>query len=648
MLRTTIVIIIFLFALLIPVTAVSQTKEDFDLQKMEESDTEVKEISPKIKQWHLNGWGSFKDSTILDTLQDYFHIYHPVFKDALTATFVGNYGTPGINNDFFKRNQKTPFFFAGSREAYILTPEELKYFNTTTPYSRMDFSQSEHKSKNNETRFNVIHSQNVNPWLNFTFRIDLAKSAGQYTAQEAKNNSATLYTSYDKDNFAIHSGFISNSVKNMENGGLVHDSLLLDNKNPEYWDVNMNQSRSVFSSTYFFTNAEYRLGKFEEPVDESESSVFNPFVSIIYSFNYERHKQEFIDEEDTTNNFFTNTYYGHDYINDSIRFNRLTNVVQLKQYENANRKFSFGKRAFIGHEFTNSSMPGMASSDKFREEIKYSNIYVGGGIFRETGKFWTWNFDGKFYLVGRNIGQTELNGIISKPFKFLGDSLASVTFTGNISNIKADHFQELFYSNHYRWDNDFSMEQRMVAGGEINLPKRKFSVGANYAIINNYIYNDILGIPAQAGEELLVLSAYFDKDFNYRNLHLRTRLLWQKASNEEYIHLPEFSAFISGYFQFTVSKVLLAQLGFDTRYNTKYYADAYAPSTGLFYLQNEKMYGNYPYIDVYASLRLKRTRAFFKLVNIGTKFLDGEYITTPNYPMNQATFRFGLSWAFYD
>jgi hypothetical protein len=93
---------------------------------------------------------------------------------------------------------------------------------------------------------------------------------------------------------------------------------------------------------------------------------------------------------------------------------------------------------------------------------------------------------------------------------------------------------------------------------------------------------------------------------------------------------------------------MFTQIGFDTRYNTKYYADAYSPATGLFYLQNEKKYGNYPYIDIYANLRLKRTIVFFKMLNIGTNFLDGEYITTPNYPMPRSNFRFGLSWLFYD
>ncbi len=192
------------------------------------------------------------------------------------------------------------------------------------------------------------------------------------------------------------------------------------------------------------------------------------------------------------------------------------------------------------------------------------------------------------------------------------------------------------------------MEQRMVAGGEFDVPNRNLKMGANYALINNYIYNNNEGIPSQTGKELLVISAYADKDFNIWNFHFRPRILWQQASDETYIHLPKFSTFISTYYKFIWSKVMHAQIGFDVRYNTLYYADAYSPATGLFYLQNEKKYGNYPYIDAYANLRLKRTTVFFKMMNLGTRFLDGEYITTPHYPMPRSAFRFGITWVFYD
>ncbi len=642
----------FLFLIMMLITIVSQAqpaiRSGMDSQGQEET-SEVKEMKPGIALWTIDGFGAFRDSTQLDTLQDYIHLFNPVYKTALTATYLGNYGSPSEDNNFFNRNNQASYFFAYSREANILTPSKLEYFNTFTPYTRLDYTQSENKSKNNETRFNVIHSQNINPWWNVTFRADMAKSDGQYLYQATKNNTVTVYSSYLKENWSVHAGFITNRIQNDENGGLTSDSLLLGGKDPRYWNVNLNSSSTALRTNYIFADTEYRLGKLIETGENMEKQ-FRPALGIIHSFELNTNKHEFEDKESSDEIFFKNTYYPDSYTTDSIRFNRVTNTFQLKQYENSEKKFSFGKRAFAGFEIDRGSMPGIQLNDSIhhRTEIKYTNTFIGGGIYRETGKFWKWNFSGKFYTTGRNAGQTEIKGLIYKPIPFKGDSLASISFTGSIENRVPDYFQENFMSNHYKWEQNLGMEQRMTAGGVFNMPRRTLELGANYAIINNFIFNDTLGIPNQSGKELLILSAYLDKGFHYRGLHLRTRVLWQKASDETYIHLPTWSAFVSGYFQFTISKVLLTQIGSDIRYNTSYYADAYAPSTGLFYLQNEKKYGNYPFIDVYASLRLKRTRIFFKYMNIGTNFLDGDYMTTPHYPMNRATFRLGVSWAFYD
>ena len=647
-LKTKFILTVLFLVFFVPSFVCSQVFEEFEADTEGEEKKEVKEnnIYPYVGNWKLSGYGAFQDSTTLDTLLDYFQVYHPVFINSLTSTFVGNYGTPAINNDFFDRNTNVDFFFLQTREDYLLTPSAIQYYNTRTPYTRLDFGQSGHRTIKNETRFNVFHSQNVNPFLNFTLRINMAKSAGQYNAQEAKNNFITLYSSYNTDKWSIYSGFITNTVKNNENGGLTDDALLFNGADSELLNTNLNASKSGFKGTFYFANGEYRIGKFTSSGEDS--SVFRPILGILLSSQYERHLQEFVDEEEDGNIFFQNTYYGNNYIKDSIRFNKLNNVFQLKQYENPERKTSFGTRAFLGIDFINTLSPGPDTLVFKSVTNNYSNLYAGGGIFREKGKFWTWNFDGKIYFIGRKAGQTELSGIISKPFTVLKDTLASLVLTGSINNTVADYFQEEFYSNHYRWNNDFSMEQRMFVNGSIISPKFKLKLSGNYAIINNYIYNNYQGIPSQTGKELLVFSAFADKDFNHRNLHFRVRALWQKASDEEYIHLPDLSAFVSAYYKFVISKVMFTQIGVDTRYNTKYYADAYSPSTGLFYLQNEKKYGNYPYIDVYANLRLKRTRVFFKMINIGTNFLDTEYMTTPHYPMPRSSFRFGISWLFYD
>lgn len=135
---------------------------------------------------------------------------------------------------------------------------------------------------------------------------------------------------------------------------------------------------------------------------------------------------------------------------------------------------------------------------------------------------------------------------------------------------------------------------------------------------------------------------------NLGKFSVSTQLLWQKASAPQFIHLPDLSARMVISYRMVVSKVLFVQFGADTRYNTAYYADAYQPATGLFYLQNEKKLGNYPYIDAFANLKLKRTRVFFQYINVGALVLNQPYFTSLHHPMNGPTFRLGVSWSFYN
>ncbi len=84
------------------------------------------------------------------------------------------------------------------------------------------------------------------------------------------------------------------------------------------------------------------------------------------------------------------------------------------------------------------------------------------------------------------------------------------------------------------------------------------------------------------------------------------------------------------------------------RLQSAFYADAYEPATARFYLQNEQRIGNYPYIDLHANLKLKRTRFFFILMNAASGFAGDNYYVAPNYPYYRRTFRIGVAWSFYD
>jgi len=227
---------------------------------------------------------------------------------------------------------------------------------------------------------------------------------------------------------------------------------------------------------------------------------------------------------------------------------------------------------------------------------KQSNTFVGGGIFRNEGRFWQWEGDGRIYLTGYRTGQTELSGYLNKPLK-IGRDTTSLRIDGSLKSLVPDYYENYFYSNHFEWTNHFSNINEMKLQASIHSQQYKTTVGANYSLIGNYIYNNESALPAQASGELLVLSAYINKDFVSDHWVIRTQLHVQKANNANYIHLPSFEGFLSINYITLWSKVMHTQIGIDTRYNTAFYADAYEPSTSRFYLQNKELLGNYPFID---------------------------------------------------
>lgn len=658
--------ILLLLSGFMPLYAFCQLNEDMDIagNKNETQKTKEKIVFKRVKTWSLNGIGAFSDTLNIDTLPRYYHNFHPGFRNAITNTYTGNYGGAIETHNFYERPLSSEFYFFRNHDSYLLTPARVNFYNTTTPFTLIDYSQSDNKNESNEARLNVLHSQNISPVLNVTFRYDQAKSDGQYNFQKNKNSFISLYSSYSGEKLNVYGGFIFNRISNEENGGMKDDDKLLFTET-KYVQMNLSDASSTLKNNCFFATGEYKAGINEKYQDTVK---FRPIAGFIYSLQISNNLRLFKEGQTSDNSeYFPVSYLNRNFSYDSVRLSAVTNLAQLKFYESADKKYSFGKRIFAGIEYVTLSFaapgykeavfpffPGNFSGPLYtgpedrRNKNRYLNTFVGGGIFRKTGKFWIWNFDGRQYLTGYKAGQTEINGIISKPLKLLKDSLSIFSVEGNLWNRVPDYFQEKYFSNRIKWNKELQNEQRMQAKASFAIPRYHFNSGVSYSLINNFIYHDTLGIPSQTKTELLVISAFANKEFNLRHFSFLSQILWQKASDSRFIHLPDLSARLVLSYNLVISKVLYVQLGADTRYFTAFYTDAYHPATGFFYLQFKKLNGNYPYMDLFANLKLKRTRVFFQYMNAGSLFLNKPYFTALHYPMNSATFRLGVSWSFYN
>ena len=125
-------------------------------------------------------------------------------------------------------------------------------------------------------------------------------------------------------------------------------------------------------------------------------------------------------------------------------------------------------------------------------------------------------------------------------------------------------------------------------------------------------------------------------------------LFYTKASFI-YIHFPSYYTFIV-FLKFKIARVLNVELGGCVTYFTKYEAPDYLPMLNQFAIQQNAdsriELGGYPFVDVYANMQLKRARFFIAMTHVNAGSGTKMQFLTPHYPMNNRTFRMGVSWTF--
>ena len=106
------------------------------------------------------------------------------------------------------------------------------------------------------------------------------------------------------------------------------------------------------------------------------------------------------------------------------------------------------------------------------------------------------------------------------------------------------------------------------------------------------------------------------------------------------------------YLNFKIAKVLSVELGGNATFFTEYEVPDFCPQLNQFAIQenpdSRKTLGNYPFVNVYANLHLKRARFFIMWNNVVGNLGNKQQFLTPHYPMNNMVMHLGVSWNFFN
>ena len=543
--------------------------------------------------------------------------------------------------------------FSAAYDAYTILPEDVRYFDSKSPFSQLVYRSALPRYRE-EDYLKLLLSMSVNRHVTVGGLFNYIYGRGQYANQSSSLMNGGVWASYTGKRYECLGSVMFNSFKNFDNGGITNPLYITDpqaivgSASFESWNIptNLTGAQTKYHNYNYFFHQRYSLGVERPRTLPNDSIVYDfiPVTTFSHSIRFEDIGRNYTEKDSITTGFYQNNYFSGKFTNDNLRYWSLKNTLAVTFEEAYNRKLMFGLKAFVEYDLRHYNL----TTDTFQLRYFYSNnLKVGGVLSKEEGKYIKYNFNGYVYVLGPQIGEFGLYGNI---YGFFNIGKEPFEVSGGAAFMKNSNFslEGKYLSNHFAWLNNFDFFYQTQFNGRLSMPKRNISVGVNFENISNYIYYGYDAKPAQYDGNIQVLA--IDATINLKAwwLHWDNKLVYQMTSNPELLPLPDLALYTNLYYKGVWFKVLTAQIGVSCRYTTAYYGPTYMPATGIFYLQNEMMVGNYPEMNVYANFHLKRMRFYVQYYHWNKGLFGGNnYFSMPNYPINPGTFQFGLSWTFH-
>lgn len=659
---------IVLAVALVALSASTALAQDPDARRnAQQSKPKKVEIAPSFA-WRLTEPLGLHLPAEIDTATlDYHTRFVPSLPSIAWAT-TGNYGAPGQNQIFMERTASSDFFLEDATQHWLPSTAKQLFYNTRIPMTQLSYTTGGDK-RSNQDRTSAIFSGNINRRAQAGAWLDYIYSKGSYDYQAMKNFAWGAFGSYIGDRYEMQFFLQNYNYLTKESGGITDDLYITDPAQVQGGETkvdnksiptHLTDAHSRVNGLHLYLNQSYNVGFYryrrDSVTDTIISKTYVPVTRFIWTADWRNAKHRFLNANATQDReFFDNTYLSLTGTDEDTRYMRLRNTVGVSMLEGFNKHVKFGFSVFATHELrrytqVTDTVTGRADTPEgltplpaeFSPKHTQNLLWLGGQLTKTQGSLLRYYATARFGLLGDAAGEIDVDGNITTRIPVKSDTIA-VSARGYFRNSAPQYLLNNFVSNHFAWHNDFSKQQRLRLGGQIDLPWFNTSASVDYETLKNYIYFGPDATPVQHSDAVHVLSASLATKLAFGIFHWDNSLTYQTTSNSEVLPLPAFSIFSNMYLKFRVARVLLVQFGVDCNYYTSYYAPAYNPATMTFHTQNEQKCGNFAIADVYANFRLKKARFFVMYTHANKGLFGGKnYFSTPHYPLNPARFQLGV------
>lgn len=652
----------------------------------------------RIIQWTHEREFHKMDIKIPDTTANFrFHDY-PFFRKDVNATWLGVAGSAVQYYNYFNRTSENGVSFYQPYESWTYSAKTLPFYNTKTAYTELSYTgtlfANTQKASDN---LHILTSQNIFPEFNYTLEYNRFGGNGIMENETTANKSLSASFNYTGKKYLMHAGYIHNKITRNENGGTTDNAMVRDTTlDAREYPIHLSKASNKIVKKTFFLDQQYRIPftfintmrdkkwdkAYRERILASGDSLMIASVDSLvllaaqereaardtldpedittafighsseYSVFRKRYEDQISSSDEIARQFYRDFLYNPTNSYDSTRVSKLENRVFLRLQPWADDAIVSKLNAGVGNRITNwyDFDPTFL---KGNTNTIWNSSFVYAGVEGQLRDYIHWDASGDYVFLGSEMNDMSIkaNALFTlHPFRRARKSPVSLNMHFETSLKEPEHYHNHFYSNHFKWNNDFRKTSETKLQARLDIPKWKVSAEVGYALLDGNIYFDSLAVVRQNTSPMSVLSASLSKDFAFGPLRMDNRILFQVSSNQDVVPVPTLAANSRLYLQFDISKgTMKMQLGGDVWYNTLYYSPAWNPAVGVFYNQKQTQYHNGPVIDAFINVQWKRACIFLKAENVGQGWPmeKNDYFSAHHYIRTQRALKFGVYWPFY-
>lgn len=551
-------------------------------------------------------------------------------------------------------------------ETYLKTPENIRFYQTLTPYTLLSYN----NSLNKDYLLRIAHTQNVIPGWNLALDYRLINPEGPFANSAAKNHYLDVTTNYFSSDSRLqaYGGIIWQDFTIDENGGITDDSYFTSGEmsNQSGLPMTISGAGSTHLRRNAFAGISYNLVPQVERTRQRDSLVVrsdtaaNGTVSIVtdtievtdtlrtspprtlnvgvfgIEASYSRRQREAAIPNHADSTQWDETYATLFWTNDAYPDYRWRNPLKIT--------VGITPRRISGYLIADSLPATRLSAFSLLNPFIRAQWLLGRmQLTAET------QMDNTKAQLDSRIGDADYRTSASLLFCFDSLRLSGIEAKASLRSATPD-VRMLQRSG-------FALKPVRDLYGELHLFRQSGTRRVNRLVdislsatnkSHNVWYDTALAV-CQGHGDFWLFQAAFTLRFQWHWFYLDMQQLLQHSTDTAQMPLPLWSSKNSLYVDFPLfSNALRLQLGADLRCYTAFAPPQYDPATGLFYRQPVET-GNYLWADAFLNLQVKRVSIYLKGGHLNALWeKHPSYFLLPHYPGQRFGLFWGITWNFFD